>query len=625
MNNFNVIYSNMDNDNKTYGLTAIVLVYNGGSYLEKCLYSLVNQTLDNLEILLINDASTDNSLSVCKRFEEKYDNIRVIDKKVNEGLATSANLGISLANGEYIILVDNDDIIPNYAYEKLYKKAKLEDADICIGKANFIVGNSQIEFDFRENYVWRKEQVITDINNFPEIFEDAFYWNKIIRKDLLIKNDIKLPIGMIYADRYFSHMAYTYANKIAIIPDCVYLWRQIKSSLSTSRANTDNYINRLDSYDLDLDYFIDSCDVYFKILLRRILVPIKGVLNSAEFEDILFNRVRILLKDQESKFENIYENDLNLIDNIYAYLIINNYRNELKELLRLSLKNQREICDENNNSYWKLPLFRNPDVPVPDKLFKVKYLMEQFVNVGKLNFTSDKIIFSDVTIPKYLSIEKLQLVLSGVTSFNDILEDNVKTFDFNKIEENGNIKYALEILSSDLSSFEMYTIFLKANYKNEKFNKIHLNETSIKEIICKVDNNIPVINSIGQLSLITQNLEKDFEIDFDDDKLKILIKNKDTIKKNFKMLIRKDSTEELIYLTQNEEKTAFELEWEFFLDQRSSYSLFLTIFNNDGKIKKNVRFRKNHLINFNEKLFTIDNMKVKIYISENNDVRLKSF
>ena len=141
MNNFNVIYSNMDNDNKTYGLTAIVLVYNGGSYLEKCLYSLVNQTLDNLEILLINDASTDNSLSVCKRFEEKYDNIRVIDKKVNEGLATSANLGISLANGEYIILVDNDDIIPNYAYEKLYKKAKLEDADICIGKANFIVGN----------------------------------------------------------------------------------------------------------------------------------------------------------------------------------------------------------------------------------------------------------------------------------------------------------------------------------------------------------------------------------------------------------------------------------------------------------------------------------------------------
>lgn len=625
MNSSTVNYSNMNTDKKTYGLSAIVLVYNGEPYLEKCLNSLVNQTLDNLEILLINDASTDNSLSICKRFEKKYKNIRVIDKRLNEGLATSANLGISLANGEYVILVDNDDIIPNYAYEKLYKKAKQENADICIGKANFIVGNSQIEFDFRENYVWRKEQIITDINKFPELFEDAFYWNKIIRKDLLINNDVKLPTGMIYADRYFSHMAYTYANKIAIIPDCVYLWRQIKSSLSTGRANSDNYINRLDSYDLDLDYFINSCDDYFKILLRRILVPIRGVLNSADFEEILFNRVRILLKDQESKFANIYENDLNQIDNIYAYLITNNYRKELKELLRLSLKNQREIYDENNNSYWKLPLFRNHDVQIPDDLFKIKYLMEQFVNVGKLNFTRDKVIFSDVTIPRHLSIEKLQLVLMGVTSFNDILEDNVKTFDFNKIEKNGNIKYSLEILSSELSSFEMYTIFLKAHYKNEKFNKIHLNESSIKKIICNVDNNKPIINSIGQLSLITQNLENEFEIDFDNDKLKILIKNKDNIKKNLKMLIRKDSTNELIYLSLNKEKTAFELEWKFFLDQRSPYSLFLTIFNNEGKIKKNVRFRKEHLQNFDEKLFIINNIKIKIYINKNNEVRLNSF
>ena len=321
MNNSNFTKQDIAEDDGSYVLSAIVLVYNGLPYLEECINSLVNQTLDNLEILLINDASTDDSLSVCKKFEKMYDNVRLIDKEKNEGLATSANLGISLARGEYIILVDNDDIIPSYAYEKLYNKAKESDEDVCTGKANFLIGQSQFEFDFRENYVWRKEQVIEDVNDFPELFEDAYYWNKIIRKDLLMKHDIKLPIGMIYADRYFAHMAYVYANKVAIIPDCVYLWRQIKSSLSQGRRNTDNYVNRLDSYDLDLDYLIKSCDIYFKMLLRRIIIPIKGILNNSEFEDVVFNRVRFLIKEQEKEFDNLYDNDLNLIDNIYAFVI----------------------------------------------------------------------------------------------------------------------------------------------------------------------------------------------------------------------------------------------------------------------------------------------------------------
>jgi len=283
-------------DNHEYALTAIVLVYNGEPYLKDCINSLVNQTLDNLEILLINDASTDDSLSICLEFDSSYDNIHLINKEENEGLTSSANLGISLAKGEYIILVDNDDIIPPYAYEKLYNKAKQNNADICTAKANFLRENTQFEFDYRENYVWRKEQIITDINEFPELFEDSYYWNKIIRKELLIKNNIKLPDGMIYADRYFAHKAFMHANKISIIPDCVYLWRQIKSSLSQQRRDTDNYINRLDSYDLDLEFFNKNLPTYFKLLLRRIMVPIRGILNNKEFEDVVFNRVQPLIK-----------------------------------------------------------------------------------------------------------------------------------------------------------------------------------------------------------------------------------------------------------------------------------------------------------------------------------------
>ena len=256
----------MSGEKYEYKLTAVVLVYNGLPYLRKCLESLVNQTLDGLEILLINDVSTDDSLSVCREFERDYDNVRVIDKEINEGLATNANLGIELAKGEYVILVDNDDIIPVDAYEKLYTKAKENDADISVGKANFIVGNYQQEMNYNDKTGWEEERVINDINEFPLLFHDAFYWNKIMRRDMLLEHNIRLPIGMIYADRLFSHTAYIHANKISIIPDCVYLWRRHESSLSMKREKIENYINRLDSYDMNLDDIINHYPDYIKIM-----------------------------------------------------------------------------------------------------------------------------------------------------------------------------------------------------------------------------------------------------------------------------------------------------------------------------------------------------------------------
>lgn len=623
---YNSLSNNQNSlDNKSYALTAIVLVYNGELYLEQCLNSLVNQTLDNLEILLINDASTDDSISICKKYEKNFDNVRLIDKEINEGLATSANLGISLARGEYIILVDNDDIIPNYAYEKLYNKAKENDADICTGKANFLRGRSQFEFDFRETHVWKKEQVVTDVNDFPELFEDAFYWNKIIRKDLLIENDIKLPVGMIYADRHFAHMAFMHANKIAIIPDCVYEWRQIKSSLSQGRRNTDNFINRLDSYDMDLDYLINKCDIYFKILLRRVVVPVRGVLNSQDFEDVLFSRVKDLIKNHESHFDDLYDNDLDLVDNICAYLISHDYRVELKELLQLDLTEQREICYENGVAYWNLPLFRNPAVSIPDRLFKIKYLLNQFVTIDEIIINEDKISFSNIKIPKYLPIKKLQVVLMGATDYSDVLDNNILTFDLDSVQIGDNISYYFEVNSDELAKFEFYDVYLQAVYEDNKSNKLRINESSIKEIQCNVNNMGLFISGIGNVSLFTQNLKGQFNIRYDNDKLKVILNNKEEIKKNLRVFVRKDSTNEIIRLNLNNSKTEFELEWKYFLDPRSLYTLFLTTYNNEGQLRKNVRLNEKYLDNFVEENLTLNGMKVKIFKNKKGDIRLQSY
>lgn len=618
--------SNITEDEKSYGLTAIVLVYNGEPYLEDCLNSLVNQTLDNLEILLINDVSTDNSLSICKKFEKEYDNVRLIDKDINEGLGANANLGIKLARGEYIILVDNDDIIPRYAYEKLYTRAKETDSDVCIGKANFLRGNSQFEFDFRETSVWDKERVINDVNEFPQLFEDAYYWNKIIKRDLLIKNNIKLPTNAVYADRYFSHTTYTYANRIAIIPDCVYLWRQVKSSLSHGRFKTDNYINRLDSFDLDLDYLINSCDDYFKLFLRRVIIPVKGILDSYEFEELIFNRVRPLIKNHENLFDDLYDNDLNLIDNLYVYLISNNHRSELKQLLQLDLKHEREVYDENGVSYWNLPLFRNPDVQIPDRLFKIKFLTNNFVNIDELKVTDEKILFSNIRIPKYLELEKLQIVFGGVTDYENIFTENTFEFDLTPVNNDGDVSYNLEISPKELPRFEFYDVFLKAVYKDGKSNKVRLNEISFNEINSHSDNLKPYVTPFGNLSFITQNLDNEFKIVCDEEKLKIIVNDKDEIKKDLRILIRKDATNELTYFTLNEEGDAFELEWKYFLDPRSVYSLFLKVYNDEGKIRKNIRFKEKNTLDFREETLLADNgCNIRIFKAKNGNIQLDSF
>ena len=153
-----ILYRKPEDGNYPYKLSSIVLVYNGEEYLRPCLDSLVNQTLDGLEIILMNDKSTDCSLDICKEYASKHENVRIIDKQDNHGLATSANMGIQIARGEYVILVDNDDIIPKDAYEKLYVKAKEHDADISVGKANFIVGDWQQEMRDFERTVWNEEK-----------------------------------------------------------------------------------------------------------------------------------------------------------------------------------------------------------------------------------------------------------------------------------------------------------------------------------------------------------------------------------------------------------------------------------------------------------------------------------
>lgn len=130
-------------------ISIIVPVYNAEKYLNKCIESITNQTIKDLEILLINDGSTDHSLKICREYETKDARIRVIDKK-NSGPSDTRNLGIKKSTGDYILFVDSDDYIENTMLEEMYQKIVEEEVDVV--RCNIKKYKNEIDYQIENMY-----------------------------------------------------------------------------------------------------------------------------------------------------------------------------------------------------------------------------------------------------------------------------------------------------------------------------------------------------------------------------------------------------------------------------------------------------------------------------------------
>lgn len=188
-------------------VSVVVPVHNIAPYLKKCADSLIRQTLNNIEIIFVNDASTDNSYSILQEYARKDSRIVLINNESNIKTAATRNKGIELARGEYIGFVDGDDYVDENFFEVLYEKAKSEDADIAKG----IV---------RE---WKNGQLVNEITNEQieakgKHFFFSRVWSAIYRRDLLIKHNIRYHIDFFC----LQIQAVYYANKIVCTDKAAY-------------------------------------------------------------------------------------------------------------------------------------------------------------------------------------------------------------------------------------------------------------------------------------------------------------------------------------------------------------------------------------------------------------------
>ena len=206
-------------------VSLIIPVYNVENYIEKCLDSVINQTLKDMEIIIVNDGSKDSSKQKIEKYLKKYPTIKYLEKE-NGGLSDARNYGMPYATGEYVAFLDSDDYVEKTIYEEMYNLGKKENADM-------------VECDFVWEYPNKKREDIGEIyNTKKEMIEKGHVvaWNKLIKREILEKTNIKFPVGLRYEDMEFFYKLVPYINKVSFVKKCMVHYVQREDSI----ANTQN-------------------------------------------------------------------------------------------------------------------------------------------------------------------------------------------------------------------------------------------------------------------------------------------------------------------------------------------------------------------------------------------------
>lgn len=218
-------------------ISVIIPVYCVEKYLDKCVQSIIEQTYNNLEIILVDDGSPDRSGEMCDAWRLKDDRINVIHKQ-NGGLSSARNSGIEIASGQWIVLIDSDDYVAPYMIEKLYVAVK--SADAALGICNYMYVDENGKGISEKNYYFPvKDEVLTGLDTLNKLFEDRSVFfitavNKIYKKELLDK--IRFPIGKIHEDEYTAHLFLGESERVACISDICYFYVQRAGSIMNSES-----------------------------------------------------------------------------------------------------------------------------------------------------------------------------------------------------------------------------------------------------------------------------------------------------------------------------------------------------------------------------------------------------
>lgn len=281
-----------------YKISIVVAVYNAEQYLPRCLNALVNQTLKEIEILCVDDGSTDSAPKIVDEYASKYPELIKAYHKENGGEFTTRNYGLERATGEYVTFVDNDDWVePDWA-EKLYKAAKENDADIAVCgferidlKTNKVVAKDMTGYGYTVKEISNKNTLTDDFM----VFINPAPWNKIYKREKV--KDLRFLNFRGFNDMIFLTSSFTKVNKIAFTPEVLYHY-YLRYDSQIHNVNKQD-VNNFKKYLLDLKQLYINENRYEQMkyildLMAFIHLGISVMYRASYDEDI---KIKEMLKD----------------------------------------------------------------------------------------------------------------------------------------------------------------------------------------------------------------------------------------------------------------------------------------------------------------------------------------
>lgn len=224
-------------------VSIIVPVYNVEKFLRRCLDSLVNQTLENIEIILVNDCTPDNSAVIMQEYKAKFpDKIVLINSPENRKQGGARNLGLKVAKGQYVGFVDSDDWVELDMYEKLYKKACEKNSDVAVCDYEKVWKDKSIyykslEIDLTGDVVHLRKSLL---------LRPGMVWSKIYKRSLILDNELYFPEHKSYEDIMWVGLVSLYVGSVAEIDEGLYHY-MVNDNSTTQQKDKEAALERLDT------------------------------------------------------------------------------------------------------------------------------------------------------------------------------------------------------------------------------------------------------------------------------------------------------------------------------------------------------------------------------------------
>ena len=358
-------------NDKIPAISIIIPLYNAEKYISQCLGSILSQTFQDFEVIVVDDCSTDNSIYIIENLISKFDGrLRLIRRKKNSGgPAIPRNIGLGFARGKYISFIDNDDIFLNNALKDFFEIAEKMQADVVhaekylttlnnvedINKnTKFVVTSAQND-NFVDKPIFETEDLLERINLFNKK-RFWYVWNKLFRRDFLIENQIYFPNVIASDDMLFSFYTLCLAKNYVRIPNIVNIYRNRYTSLSHEKLSIENYVHKwtsiiikvaknLNEFMNHVDFFIQNPECKF-IAFER---PIQDFFSYTKefYKDIPDYKINLLI---QKEFSNNPDNNVELTT--YMFSLANIFHIKLNQFQQqiVYLKQQIKQLKENIRS-----------------------------------------------------------------------------------------------------------------------------------------------------------------------------------------------------------------------------------------------------------------------------------